>query len=256
MTRAWWVIGAVTALAMMLASCGGSSSEKNIPTAQPPASVASTTARETATATVTESPSPSPSPSSSPTLESGTDPASAAALKDTDSLYRAPLTRDACLADNPDQKVCIERTTPEPAIAGGIARFAGGYPDGGGFAFLMGRASGGDWHFWLGSQQDFYVLAGVPGDLRACGGGSDVVVRANPSGDAQAVGDVPDLSVAHAEEFMLTKAGSFGASDARGEGWYRISSPVSGWVLSTQITDARFADCRLRDAIEGASPRG
>ncbi len=250
------MVGAVVAVALALGGCGGSSSEKDTPAPQSPTSGISNTPHETPTAEASASPSPSPSPSVSPTLQAGTDAASVAALKDTDSLYRSPLTRDACLADNPQQKVCIERTTPESALDGGVARFSGGYPEGGGFAFLMGRTSAGEWHFWLGSQQEFYVLANLPGDLRACGGGEDVVARANPSSDAAAAGKVPDLSVAHAEEFVLTKSGTFGVSSTRGDGWYRISSPVTGWVASRDVTDAKLGDCRLRDAIEGASPRG
>jgi hypothetical protein len=178
------------------------------------------------------------------------------AVKAVDAVYRSPLTLDSCLKDNPGNKPCIALASNETTVRGGIARFTGGFPDGGGFSFVMGRQADGAWQYWSGTQQGIYQLVEFPGELRACGGGNAVVVRASPDSSAASSGTLKDLATSTAQEFRLTKAGSFGTGGGRGEGWYRVTGAVPGWVLSRDATDAKLGDCSLHDGIEGATPRG
>ena len=101
-----------------------------------------------------------------------------------------------------------------------------------------------------------YQLSDLPGELRACGNGNAVTVRASPDSAAASAGTLKDLAAATAQEFRLTKAGSFGTNGARGEGWYRVSGTVSGWLPARESSDAKLGDCALHDAIEGSAPRG
>jgi hypothetical protein len=179
-----------------------------------------------------------------------------AATKELDAVYRNPLTRDSCLADNPESKPCIAQASANAALAGGIARFTGGYPDGGGFAFLMGRTADGAWHYIFGSQQGFYLRTDLPGDIRACGAGSPITIRAAADAGSAAAGKLDDNATAPADRYVLTKAGVFGANGTRGDGWYHISAPTAGWVHASDTADASLGDCKLRDAVEGVQPRG
>lgn len=200
----------------------------------------------------------SATPSASPTAVPVDAAAQAieAATTQLSALYRSPLTRDSCLEDNPDNKPCIALSSADSAIGGGVAAFTGGYPDGGGFAFLMGRGDDGSWHYWYGSQQGFYVLTNLPGDIRACGAGQPVTVRASADDSSSSVGSLPDGASGHAEKFVLTVAGVPGVSGSRGEGWYQLSAPVAGWIDARNTADASLGDCKLRDAVEGAPPHG
>jgi hypothetical protein len=209
-------------------------------------------------------PSPSPGPSASPSAAASPSPAPVdaaakaieAATKELNALYRSPLNRDSCLKDNPDNKPCIALTSADAAIAGGVAAVTGGYPDGGGFAFLMGQGADGNWHYWYGSQQGFYVLVNLPGDVRVCGAGQPVNVGSSSDPSSGAAGTLPDGSTAHALKFVLTKAGTPGVNGSRGEGSYQIDAPVSGWIDARNAADASLGDCKLRDAVEGAPPHG
>lgn len=202
------------------------------------------------------SPSASPSAPPSPVPVDSAAQVIKAATTELSALYRAPLTRDSCLKDNPDHRSCIALTSSNSAIVGGVAAFKGGYPDGGGFAFLMGRVSDNGWHYWYGSQQSFYVLTNLPGDIRACGTGQPVTVRASADESSASVGSLPDGTIAHAKNFVLTTPGVPGVSGSRGDGWYQINSPKDGWVDARSTSDASLGDCKLRDAIEGAPPHG
>ena len=53
-----------------------------------------------------------------------------------------------------------------------------------------------------------------------------------------------------AEEFVLTRPGSARAPGPRGEGWYRITSPVAGWVPSRAISDAALGNCAMWTATQ------
>lgn len=172
-----------------------------------------------------------------------------------DARYLSPLTRDACLQDNPASKICVELKTADAALAGGIARFAAGDPNGGGFSFYMGRMIDGTWAYWFGTQQQTYVLEEPPGELLACSATASIEIRREPRADAAAVRSVADLGELKAERFVLTKAGSHQAAGERGEGWYFVTSPAEGWVPAQDVTDATLSDCLLHDAIE-ESTRG
>jgi hypothetical protein len=237
----------------VLAACGGSSDSPAGFTPLAPLSPSVESAGPSAQSSHAAA-SPSPSPSAVPVDASAQ--AIEAATKELQALYRSPLTRDSCMKDNPGSKACIALTSGDAVLAGGVASFTGGYPDGGGFAFLMGQSSDQSWHYWYGSQQGFYVLVKLPGDVRACGAGDAVAVRSSADAAAPSAGSLDDGATAHAERFLLTKPGAPGASGSRGEGWYQLSSPVKGWVNARNTSDAALGDCKLRDAVEGAPPHG
>ncbi len=264
------IAGAVT-LALTLAGCSNSDSPpppattaplptlENPPTRQ--ATVPATSASPAASRTPVASPSPSPTvqatpePTATQSASGSTSDVIDAAVDTVGAVYRPQLTRDTCIADNPDSKPCVSLSSDEGSVQSGIARFTGGYPDGGGFSFYMGRDLSGDWGYWFGTQQQYYQLVEFPGDLRLCGGGSDVTIRQDPVGSSGPSGTMADGSTIPAEEFVLTVAGSPNSGN-RGEGWYRVGGATPGWVPATQSTDASLGSCDLHDAIEGSAPRG
>lgn len=250
MKFARWPLGFVFA-ALVLAGCGGGS--KPAATAPDPASPSGTSAK---TATQAPSATASPSATTSPTATpESADAVTQAAARALEAVPRNPLTRDSCLQDNPEQKICINLVTPE-SLGTGIARFTAGDPQGGGFAFLMGRTGTGEWHYWMGSQQQFYVLTQLPGELRACGGGKPVALHEAPDASSPGAGELGDGTTIQADAFVLTSAGAFGVGGKRGDGWYRVTSPAGAWVHASDTAAASLGDCSLRDAIEGPTPRG
>lgn len=263
------VVGAI-AIALTLAGCSDSSSPSPAPTTAPLPTLENPPTRQTTgtgspgtpTGTPTtsddESPTPEPSAESSPTETESSEPAGSvvdAAVAVFGAVYREELNRDTCNTGNPDMLPCVSLASDAGTVDSGIARFTGGYPEGGGFSFYMGRQFNGEWGYWFGTQQQLYQLVSVPGELRACGGGEAVTVRAEPSSTSEAAGSIPDGSTVSAEAFMLTVAGS-PSGGGRGEGWYRVGGDSPGWVAATQSSDASLGSCDLRDAIEGESPRG
>ncbi|MBI2766944.1 MAG: hypothetical protein HYX53_13670 [Chloroflexi bacterium] len=251
-----------TVAVLATAACGGGSgpAAATTPAATAPAASAvgsatrpaSAQASPTVTVTATATPSAMPLP---PVAEAKA-AAIAAAVKALDARVVSPLNRDACLQDNPARKVCIALEGPDASVQRGLAEFGAGDPEGGGFRFLMGRSAAGEWGFWFGSQQQFYVQLVLPGTLLACGEGNGVAVRVQPSVSSAAVSTVKDLTQLRAQEFVLTTPGKYGAGGARGEGWYHVTTPVDGWVQAREATDAKLGNCRLRDSLEGSATHG
>jgi len=186
----------------------------------------------------------------------GREPAIAAAVAAVDGIYLSPLTRDGCLANNPEKKACIELKSNESTVDRGIAQFAGGDPEGGGFSFFMGRDASGTWQFWFGTQQQSYRLTTLPGDVLVCADGDGANVRKQPQTGAASNGLATDLTQLRVEEFVLTSPGSFRAEGNPGLGWYRVSGDPSGWLDSRYETDASLGSCSLRDAFEGTGSVG
>ncbi len=247
----------VCALGIFLAGCSDSNSPPPAATTAALPTLAPLPARPgSGTNAASPSPAASPSASASPSQRDEQALAVEAAMKEVDAVYRSPLTLDSCLKDNAGNKACIALASNEPTVRGGVARFTGGFPEGGGFSFVMGRTADSGWHYWFGSQQGMYQLSDLPGELRACGNGNAVTVRASPDSAAASAGTLKDLDTATAQEFRLTKAGSFGTNGARGEGWYRVTGAAAGWVAARESSDAKLGDCALHDAIEGSAPRG
>lgn len=260
------VVGAIV-IALTLAGCSNSSSPPPAPTTAPLPTLENPPTRQSTTPSIAGTPAGSSTPGQTPTPEgtpeaTPTEPAgeSNGSLIDSavaafGAVYREELTRDTCNTDNPDMLPCVSLSSDDATVQAGIARFTGGYPDGGGFSFYMGRQFDGEWGYWFGTQQQLYQLTSVPGELRACGGGEAVTVRTEPSSTSDEAGFIPDGSTVSAAEFMLTVAGS-PSGGGRGEGWYRVGGDTPGWIAATQSSDASLGSCDLRDAIEGESPRG
>jgi hypothetical protein len=117
----------------------------------------------------------------------------------------------------------------------------------------MGRNPVGEWQFWHGTQQEFYELFELPGQLRVCNGGSDAPVRASPSVTAAQVGRVKENDVLRGEEFVLTHPGTITPSKERPEGFYRVTGPIAGWIDTLSVTNAALGDCKMHDAVLGIS---
>ncbi len=239
--RVRW-LPALLCASLLLASCGARADEPAVPDL--PTAAPTSAARPS-----TPQPSPSPTPTPNPETERTTVvDAAAAALGGA--RYVSPLTLQACLQGNPERKPCIELRTAPGHLARGVARFTVGDPDGGASTFLMARMADGRWAYWRGSQQQSYVLEMLPGQLLACGGGTVAAIRAEPSPGSALLATPPNLAPLAAEEVRLTMPGEYGVRGLRGEAWYRLSSPATGWIDATQTTAASLGDCLLHDEVE------
>lgn len=257
------LFAATAVVSLALAACGDGSSGDATPTLAPlpTASVSPTAPPPTVTT------APSPSPVASPTAVGTPTPLPddvaalrqqivAAATTELKGRFVTPLSRDACLANNPQQLLCFDIVSKPDTVVRGIAQLATGDPQGGGATVFLGRQANGEWHYWFGTQQAVSPLVSLPGEAFACGGGQGITIRAQPSDTAEAVTKVGELAPLRAQQFVLTAAGSTAAGAARGEGWYRINIPATGWVNARDITDSANKNCGLHDAIYGSGPRG
>lgn len=179
--------------------------------------------------------------------QSGTDAAAVAFAAAREVFHGIPL--DDCLSNNPQRLDCITAESSAAEIARGIAVF--GVSDAGqnsGFEAAMGRMQNGSWRLWFTSQNP-YQLTRLPGDMVICAGGDGVHLRASPSADAAAVDTLPDATAVTGEEFVLTEPVDPGSA---GFGWFRISSPESGWLYSKYLEAAVLNDhCALHNAQLG-----
>ena len=183
-----------------------------------------------------------PEATAEPTLasEQAVDSALAAALEYYDAVSDAD-----CQTNNPQNKQCIGLSSQLSTVQGGIAVFGVASPDGPGFMAVLGLDPSGEWKFWRAGHQDYQLLI-LPGDALVCAYGSRLNVRSEPTTDAPAVGVLEDLTGARAEEFVLTVPGEL----QFGYGWFRLSSPLVGWVYSKYLTAAGWGDCALHDDLE------
>ncbi len=178
---------------------------------------------------------------STPISQPAVDAPLAAALEYYDAVSDAD-----CETNNPQNKQCVGLSSQLSTVQGGIAVFGVASPDGpGGFVAVLGLDPAGEWKFWRAGQQDYQLLT-LPGDALVCAYGSRLNVRSAPTTDAPAVGLLEDLTGVRAEEFVLTVPGEL----QHGYGWFRLSSPLDGWVYSQYLTAALWDDCSLHDALE------
>jgi hypothetical protein len=225
------------------------------PTTAPATSVAA----PAGAASPTTAPSPSPGPTASAAADAsgtpgaGTEAVLAAALAQYDAVPEAD-----CLTNNPQRKLCAGlRSTPEQ-VQRGIAVFNIANPSGGSALGVMGRDRAGAWRRWFGFQDTAYQLLQLPGDVRACNTGRLVELRAGPDLSARLLAQLAHLSLARAEEFVLTEPEvaerrPSGQTVLRaGAGWYHLSAPRDAWAYSRFLADAGQNGCQIRDAIERA----
>lgn len=177
-----------------------------------------------------------------------------AVAKALDGVERSSLTPERCAEGNPGGKLCFEVVSDETAMQLGLAVVRTGVPGGGAGTAFFGRTADADWVFWFATEQGPYVLKSLPGDLRACPDGDALVVYSRPTTKAPEVGDVPAGTVLRAEDFVLTRAGT--VDGERGDGWYRVSGPVGGWIEARQSADATSGNCDQRDAFERTGTHG
>ncbi len=232
-------------VATVALGCGGDEGESPVTT---PATTPEAAAEATGEATpgATSSPQAAATPEvtaePTPTSQPAVDPALVAALEYFDAVSDAD-----CQTNNPQNKRCVGLSSQPSTVQRGIAVFGVASPDGpGGFAGVLGRDPAGEWKFWRAGQQDYQLLT-LPGDALVCAYGSRLNVRSEPTTDAPAVGVMEDLTAVRAEEFVLTEQGS---DLQQGHGWFRLSSPLDGWVYSKYLTAALWDDCALHDALE------
>ncbi|MGE5595920.1 MAG: hypothetical protein ACM3S1_07790 [Hyphomicrobiales bacterium] len=248
-------LAVLAVFALLLTACRSSGDDDESPTATAPSGGPSPAA--TAPASPTRPASPTATPSASPTADASAERQAVidAATSFLDALYVSPLTRDACVADNPDNKICIELTSGEESVAAGLAMFAAGDPEGGPFDFWMGRVDDGSWAYWFGTQQDSYVPGSLPTELLICSDAESVEIHEGPSDDSPVLQALDELTSVQASEFLLTSAGERGAGE-RGTGWYRLSAPIEGWVEGSNASRADLGDCTLHDSIERSGGHG
>lgn len=242
-TAVVWVGGMVAALAIV--ACGGGTKVK----VQPDATFTPPSGASIAPLSATASPAASPSSTPSPTP-------TVSAAQATDDAFKAGLTifnavsNDDCRTNNPQQKACLVEGVNQSSPDRGAAAFELGDPiAGGGATVVLGRDPQGQWGFWYGTQQEIFRTFDLPADMRVCGFGQGLQLRAEPSATSEALMSLSDGSTVRAEEFLLTAPGDY-AGHTVGSGWYRVSAPVPGWVQSQLVADAKSGDCALHDAIE------
>jgi hypothetical protein len=160
-------------------------------------------------------------------------------------LHGVPVS-DCLGGTNPGRRDCVTSQSSAADIARGIAVF--GVSDAGqngGFGAAFGKTSGGYWKLWFTSQNPYQLLR-LPGEMRVCGEREGVNIRSGPSADGDLVGSLPDLSMVTGEQFVLTESVDSGSA---GFGWFRISSPLGGWVYSKYLEAAELdANCTIRNA--------
>ena len=119
----------------------------------------------------------------------------------------------------------------------------------GGHAEALGRGVDGTWGYWFASQQDTYHALRLPASMNVCADGEGLNVRTQPAADAALVGVLADGAIVSAEEFALTEPDGSAPGGARGDGWYRLSAPLGGWVKADYVSDAHLDGCGLRDFL-------
>lgn len=206
---------------------------------------------EDADDTPTPTPDPTEEPSPSPTPEEDEDETSsdggAQALLSAASAELGVPAGDAC----GDEDDCVEQLPDGTDPSGDIARLAYVSASGGGAIIVMARDAAGDWGVWMLTQSPYQLLQ-LPGQLMACA--RPTVIRDEPAPGAAALGEVERLEALQSTGFVLAERGSLSGA---GAGWYRVSSPIEGWVYSRDVTRTSDDSCALRDAAEGEpNPRG
>lgn len=261
--RLW--VAALASCAVFVVACGGKAAppQANV-TFEPLSPLATQPSSNGATATpkaspspspskspaASPSPSPSPSPSAtpSPTATGPTANTRAAAYDAALQVFNAVPVAD-CSSNNPGGKNCLNWSSTASTPANGVAAFNVGSPDGGGALMVLGlEADGQTWGRWFSTQQALYQAVSLPADMLVCAGGSGLTVYAGHSTSSGAAGTVDDGNTVHAEEFVLTSAGS---TSANGTGWYKLSSPVAGWADADDLSIASLGDCSFHDALQG-----
>ncbi|HET7738954.1 MAG TPA: hypothetical protein VFK32_10310 [Tepidiformaceae bacterium] len=239
----------VPVLLVFLLAGACSSNDDTGPTAPPlgTPSIPATSTQMTPRAT-TASETASPTPQAAEALA-----AVDAAVAAVGGVHVSPLTLANCTVDNPDNRPCIDIASTPVQLTTGIAKFNGGYPEGGTFMLVMARTESGEWAYWYSAQSLTYLVADLPGELIACGGGSDVPALESPGGAE--IDLIPELQSLTADSFVLVEPGAFGADGDRGSGYYHLTAPIDAWVDATLTADAMLGDCELRDAFE-AKPHG
>jgi hypothetical protein len=167
-----------------------------------------------------------------------------------------------CVTPNPQGKACITLQSSAETVTHGIAHVGVAGADGvGGTNAILGRDRADEWRVWFTTQNFYYQLLVLPGEMIVCADGDDLNVRAAPARDAAVVGTMPHRTRVTAEEFVLTEERTIAAdrqSSQPGAGWYRLSAPVQGWaysrLLSNTTVDAneRESECWARNLREGS----
>jgi pimeloyl-ACP methyl ester carboxylesterase len=131
-------------------------------------------------------------------------------------------------------------SVPGSAQSGLVSTLAGRGSNPAGTGIVMGRTSTGNWEFYF---EDPIVgplrPSSVPGKGLVCAGtGGTLNIRSEPSTDSRVAGAIRDGQIVDVSEFVLSRAGHFRvAGQLVGQGWYRVSTPASGWISSDFVFD-------------------
>jgi hypothetical protein len=174
---------------------------------------------------------------------------SADAMEDAMVIFHGVSLSDCLRGNNANRQDCVTLESDPASVARGIAAF--GVSDAGqngGFGAALGKTIDGQWKLWFTSQNP-YQLIRLPGQMAVCSGGEGINLRSGPSSDADSVGGYADGTVVDGEQFVLTEPVDPGHI---GYGWFRISSPDSGWLYSKYLEAATLNDnCALHNAQVG-----
>ena len=239
------LFASVGVFTMLSVACGGETYAASPPPTNP--ATQAPPSPETAT-TATASPSATPWVVADPVVDAATLAATRffAATTDPAICAQQPPRTQACLArlpENPD--------SPEH----GIVTFEVGFIDGGGAMVVFGRDEAGGWQFWFGTQQQTYQPLRLPAEARICAGGEGANVRQAPDVSAMSLGVLKDGTMLTAEDFVLTQPGSNAPGSPLGNGWYRVTGALNGFIRADLLSDAGTSGCGLHDAIEQGAAR-
>jgi hypothetical protein len=175
------------------------------------------------------------------------------AYKDALRILRG-VPPNECTARAPEGTVCVERYSDVAARRSaerGIARFSVTFVNApGSYVAFMGRTAAGGWDYWFGAQDQGSQLVELPGTLLACTGVGGAAAQIQVPGQATSV-EVEPLTRLMADAFMLTVPGTPGTGamlQRPGSGWYRVSTPATGWIPERDVTDAANKTCAVHDA--------
>ncbi len=171
-----------------------------------------------------------------------------AALKRMDGVLVPPSSR----CTDSDRSCVVELTALPASAAEGMVRLGGFDPGGQGTGWIiLGRHADDSWGVFLVANAlmppTTPSMAGAQPLGYVCDAPEGLNVRAQPTMDSEVLGSLTEGTEVQIEQFQLQDA-----DDGEiGTGWYKISSPQSGWVFSDYLSNVPSLDtCLNRYAVK------
>lgn len=143
------------------------------------------------------------------------------------------VVENPCDPDATRPPCVVGPQSSQPTVDGGVAVFQVGRVDS--TLLAMARTPDGQWAPWFATPNFTYRRIALPGVVVVCR--DDTPVRAEPDASAAEVGTYDDGDELQVDGFVLTRPAEniADALDPGGDGFYRVTSPVEGWVDSRTV---------------------